>query len=114
MSLATIRFWHIPMENKLTRMDIVREARTWIGTPFSHQVSLKGVACDCIGLIKAVGIQFQLMDYDPNSAEALSCANYSMMPDSRRMREALSRWFIPIPVEEAQIADFYFMAWARS
>ncbi len=113
MSLATIRFWHIPMENKLTRMDIVREARTWIGTPFSHQGSLKGVACDCIGLIKAVGMQFKLMDYDPNSAEALSYANYSMMPDSKRMREALSRWFISIPVQDAEVADFYFMAWGR-
>ena len=98
------------MANKLTRMDIVREAREWIDTPFKHQGHLKGVACDCIGLIKAIGMQHKLMDYDPNSAEALSYANYSMMPDSRRMREALSRWFIPIPVEEAQIADFYFMA----
>ncbi|NDC56413.1 MAG: hypothetical protein EBZ69_06345 [Alphaproteobacteria bacterium] len=43
------------MANKLTRMDIVREAREWINTPFKHQGALKGVACDCIGLIKAIG-----------------------------------------------------------
>lgn len=101
------------MANKLTRMDVVLEAREWLGTPFKHQGALKGVACDCIGLIKAIGMQHGLMEYDPNSAEALSYANYSMMPDSRRMREALSRWFVSIPVAEAQIADFYFMAWGR-
>jgi len=101
------------MENKLTRMDVVLEAREWLGTPFKHQGALKGVACDCIGLIKAIGIQHGLMEYDPNSPEALSYANYSMMPDSRRMREALSRWFISIPVAEVEIADFYFMAWGR-
>jgi NlpC/P60 family putative phage cell wall peptidase len=96
------------MVNKLTRMDVVREAREWLGTPFKHQGALKGVACDCIGLIKAIGIQHGLVDYDPNSEEALSYANYSMMPDSKRMREALGRWFIPVPVTEAQIADFLF------
>ncbi len=113
MSLATIRSWLIPMQNKITRMEIVQEARTWIGTPFRHQGSLKGVACDCIGLIKAIGMQFKLMDYDQTYPEALSYANYSMMPDSKRMREALGRWFIPVPVAEAQVADFYFMAWGR-
>ena len=91
------------MANKLTRMDIVREAREWINTPFKHQGALKGVACDCIGLIKAIGMQHKLMDYEPDSPEALSYANYSMMPDSRRMREALSRWFISIPVDKLKL-----------
>jgi hypothetical protein len=58
------------MANKLTRMDVVREAREWLNTPFKHQGALKGVACDCIGLIKAIGMQHGLMDYDPNSSEA--------------------------------------------
>ncbi len=36
------------------RQQIVQEARTWIGTPYHHQASLKGVGCDCLGLIRGV------------------------------------------------------------
>ncbi|MCV6598439.1 MAG: NlpC/P60 family protein [Mangrovicoccus sp.] len=30
---------------------IVAAARGWIGTPYHHQAALKGVGCDCLGLI---------------------------------------------------------------
>ena len=29
-------------------------ARGWLGTPYQHQASLKGVGCDCLGLIRGV------------------------------------------------------------
>ena len=38
----------------LTRTAIIAEARDWIGTPYRHQASLKGVGCDCLGLVRAV------------------------------------------------------------
>jgi len=38
----------------LTRAAIVAEARDWIGTPYRHQASLKGVGCDCLGLVRGV------------------------------------------------------------
>lgn len=38
----------------LTRAAIVAEARSWIGTPYRHQASLKGVGCDCLGLVRGV------------------------------------------------------------
>lgn len=37
-----------------TRAAIVAEARGWIGTPYRHQASLKGVGCDCLGLVRGV------------------------------------------------------------
>ena len=33
---------------------ICRIARTWERTPYRHQASLKGVACDCLGLARGV------------------------------------------------------------
>jgi NlpC/P60 family putative phage cell wall peptidase len=33
---------------------IVAAARGWIGTPYVHQASLKGVGCDCLGLLRGV------------------------------------------------------------
>lgn len=35
--------------------DIIREARTWIGTPFRHGQSVKGSGCDCVGFVIGVG-----------------------------------------------------------
>jgi len=36
------------------RTDIVAVARGWIGTPYRHQASLRGVGCDCLGLLRGV------------------------------------------------------------
>lgn len=97
----------------VTRQDAVAEARSWLGTPFQHQGCLKGVACDCIGLVKGVGLALGLVDYDPASPEAQAFASYAMMPDSKRMRQGLTTWLLPIPVAEVLPADILFMAWTR-
>jgi NlpC/P60 family putative phage cell wall peptidase len=36
------------------REAIVAEAWSWLGTPYRHQASLKGVGCDCLGLVRGV------------------------------------------------------------
>ncbi len=33
---------------------IVTEALTWVGTPYRHQGSRRGVGCDCLGLVRGV------------------------------------------------------------
>lgn len=33
---------------------IVAEARSWIGTPYRHQASVKGAGTDCLGLLRGV------------------------------------------------------------
>jgi NlpC/P60 family putative phage cell wall peptidase len=33
---------------------IVAAARSWIGTPYHHQASLKGIGADCLGLVRGV------------------------------------------------------------
>ncbi len=38
----------------IARSDIVAAARSWVGTPYHHQASLKGTGCDCLGLIRGV------------------------------------------------------------
>jgi NlpC/P60 family putative phage cell wall peptidase len=38
----------------LARESIVRAARDWVGTPYMHQASLRGIGCDCIGLVRGV------------------------------------------------------------
>ena len=36
------------------REQALAEARTWLGTPYQHQASLKGAGCDCLGLVRGV------------------------------------------------------------
>lgn len=36
------------------RAAILNAARGWIGTPYHHQASVRGVGCDCLGLVRGV------------------------------------------------------------
>ncbi|HEY4941648.1 MAG TPA: hypothetical protein VII56_09470 [Rhizomicrobium sp.] len=33
---------------------VIAVARSWIGTPYIHQASVKGAGCDCLGLLRGV------------------------------------------------------------
>jgi NlpC/P60 family putative phage cell wall peptidase len=61
----------------MTRSEIVAEARAWIGTPYRHQASVKGVGADCLGLVRGVwrvlvGAEPEKAPpYTPDWAEAL-------------------------------------------
>lgn len=52
------------------REEIVFRARQWIGTPYKHQASLKGVGADCLGLIR--GIFRELEGVEPEEPPAYS------------------------------------------
>lgn len=41
---------------------VVELARDWIGTPYHHQAALKGVGCDCLGLVRGVWKEFHGKD----------------------------------------------------
>lgn len=61
----------------MKRGQIVEEVRRWIGTPYSHQASLRGAGCDCLGLVRGVwraliGPEPEILPpYTPDWAEAL-------------------------------------------
>jgi NlpC/P60 family putative phage cell wall peptidase len=60
----------------IERTDIIRIARSWIGTPYVHQASVKSVGCDCLGLLRGVWRELRgdepeaLPPYSPDWAEA--------------------------------------------
>ncbi len=49
---------------------IVALARGWLGTPYHHQASLRGVGTDCIGLVR--GIWRELYGEEPEPIPAYS------------------------------------------
>lgn len=52
----------------MTGDEIVASARTWLGTPYRHQASLKGVGCDCLGLLR--GVWREVMGAEPERPPA--------------------------------------------
>jgi NlpC/P60 family putative phage cell wall peptidase len=60
----------------MSRTRIIAEARAWIGTPYRHQGSLRGIGCDCLGLVRGVWRAVQgdepetVPAYSPDWAEA--------------------------------------------
>lgn len=55
---------------QVVRADIVRIARSWIGTPYHHQASVQGVGTDCLGLLR--GIWRALYGREPGSLPSYS------------------------------------------
>lgn len=48
----------------VSRADIIRHARTMLGTPFHHQGRIAGRGLDCIGLILVTGRALGLTDFE--------------------------------------------------
>ncbi len=47
------------------RSDVVAAARRWIGTPYRHQASARGIGCDCLGLVR--GVWREIVGPEPES-----------------------------------------------
>ena len=43
-----------PDPDRETARRVLDAAVGWIGTPYRHQASQKGVGCDCLGLVRGV------------------------------------------------------------
>lgn len=89
-----------------TRKEVVEAARTWIGTPFHHQATLKGIGCDCAGLIRGVMIETDYLRADWESVpRACEFTNYPRIPDGIALMDALNYYLTKIPMSAMQPGD---------
>lgn len=84
---------------------IVQQARTWLGTPFHHQARLKGVGCDCLGLVVGVVDELELKDQDGVKLAAYDEVTYSKEPDGAYLTQKLTDLLVEVPVEDARTGD---------
>lgn len=66
---------------------VVAEALAWVGTPYRHQGSRKGVACDCLGLVYGVwrGVYgFELEAPGPYAPDWAEATNREQLLDGLR------------------------------
>ena len=88
-----------------TRDDIVRQARTWLGTPFHHQARLKAVGCDCLGLIVGVVDELGLKDSSGTPLAAYDEVTYSREPDGAYLTQKLVGLLDEVPIAEMRAGD---------
>jgi NlpC/P60 family putative phage cell wall peptidase len=92
----------------MTPDHIITEARSWIGTPYRHQASQKGIGCDCLGLLRGVwrasmGEQPEMPPpYSPDWAEATG---------AETLRDAARRHLVEIDPGAFQPGDVLLFRW---
>lgn len=84
------------------RLDVVTEARRWIGTPYLHQASLLGVGTDCLGLLR--GVWRAVLGHEPQSVPAYT-RDWSEACGEEEMLTAATRWLIEKPLGAGDAGD---------
>lgn len=84
------------------RAKIVAAARGWLGTPYRHQASVKGVGADCLGLVR--GVWREVVGAEPEAVAPYS-PDWAEVEAGERLLEAARRWLVEISVEAARPGD---------
>jgi NlpC/P60 family putative phage cell wall peptidase len=87
----------------IPRQRIVAAARGWLGTPYHHQASLRGVGSDCLGLIR--GLWREIYGEEPEAMPAYT-TDWGSATGSETLLAAASRHLIKLEdVSEAMPGD---------
>jgi NlpC/P60 family putative phage cell wall peptidase len=86
----------------IARDTIIAAARSWIGTPYHHQASLKRVGCDCLGLIR--GVWRELQGPEPEALPPYT-RDWGDATGSEPLLAAAARHLVPVATIEAMPGD---------
>lgn len=87
------------------RRIVVAEAERWIGTPYRHQGSTRGVGCDCLGLVLGIAraLGANVMPVPAYGDDALAAGERLLAGARAQLRE--------IPVASAGDSDILCLRW---
>ncbi|GGB56827.1 NlpC/P60 family protein [Henriciella pelagia] len=86
----------------MKRADIVTEARSWLGTPYQHQASRKGVGTDCLGLLR--GVWRELCGEEPEGMPPYT-PDWAELSGRDELLEAARRHLVEIAPGNAAAGD---------
>lgn len=92
----------------LTRAAVVAEARRWIGTPYHHQASLRGVGCDCLGLVRGV---WRALYGDEPERPPLYSPDWAEAGGRDTLLEAARRHLVPVAPAARATGDVLLFRW---
>ena len=96
------------MSAVLTRARIVSCARGWIGTPYRHQASLRGLGCDCLGLVR--GVWREVIGPEPEEPGPYA-PDWAEASGLERLADAGARHFTPVVVADFAAGDVLLFRW---
>lgn len=91
----------------MIRATVIAAARTWIGTPYRHQASLKGLGCDCLGLVR--GVWRDVYRAEPEMPPAYS-RDWAEALGEETLRDAAARHMVPVAKDNAAPGDLLLFA----
>lgn len=91
-----------------TRAVVLATAAGWIGTPYRHQGSRKGVGCDCLGLVR--GVWRQLYGTEPEMPGSYA-PDWAETGGEDRLMDAASRHCTELPISSAKPGDLLVFRW---
>ncbi len=71
---------------------IAAAALAWRGTPYEHRASVRGVGCDCLGLVR--GVWREVVGAEPEAVPPYA-ADWGAT-GREVLVEAMDRWFMPV------------------
>lgn len=92
----------------ITRDAIVVEARAWIGTPYRHQASVKGIGCDCLGLVR--GVWRACVGGEPELPPPYA-ADWAEARGEEALANAALRHLVPVGVDQFAPGDVLLFRW---
>ena len=100
------------MNEKQLRLKIYKEALEWVNTPWIHHQSVKGIGCDCIGLLIGVGNNAADLKFNWKDPKNYVFKGYSRLPEPPKMKAGMKAnldW-IGVNYKDADIGD---ILWCR-
>lgn len=92
------------------RARIVAAARLWLGTPYHHQASLRGVGCDCLGLVR--GVWREIYGSEPEATPPYS-PYWAQQGAGETLAGAAERHLHPIALDAALPGDVLLFRWRQ-
>ena len=86
----------------MRRQDIVAAASAWLGTPYQHQASRKGLGTDCLGLVR--GVWRELCGDEPLSVPPYS-PDWAEMTGEDTLLDAARTCLVEIALGHAAAGD---------
>jgi NlpC/P60 family putative phage cell wall peptidase len=96
------------VSNACRRAAIVAAALGWIGTPYHHQASMKGVGCDCLGLVR--GVWREVVGPEP-AAPPPYRPDWAEAGSEESLLLAARRYLFAIAIDVALAGDVLLFRW---
>lgn len=89
---------------------VIAVARSWIGTPYRHQASLKLIGTDCLGLIR--GVYREIYSAEPETPPPYA-ADWAEAGTAETLAEAARRHLLEISLNDLSPGDVALFRWRQ-